>query len=787
MRNLNRWSLAVGGAVVWLGAHGAGALAAEVLPKEPAPFKGKIHADRDKAVADWPQGVKAPPGAPNVVLVLLDDVGFGASSTFGGPAQTPELDKLADGGLRYNQFHVTGLCSPTRAALLSGRNHHQVGFGTVADIGSGYPGYNAVWKKNHASIATVLKGNGYSTAAFGKWHNTSPWEISPAGPFDRWPTGLGFEYFYGFLGGADNQWEPRLYRNTVAVEPRKTPAEGYHLTTDLADDAVKWLHQHDAVAPEKPFFLYFAPGATHSPHHVPKEWIAKYQGKFDQGWDKLREETFDRQKKAGIIPANAELTPRPKELPAWDSLSRDQKTVLARQAEVWAAFLAHTDQEVGRVVQAIKDEGKGDNTLVLYIVGDNGGEAAGGLDGQDLKAEDGSQVTDAQTRLKRLDDLGGEAFNNLYAGAWAWATNTPFQWSKQVASHLGGARDPLVVSWPARIKDKGGLRSQFHHVNDIAPTIYEAAGITFPEIVDGVKQAPLEGKSLAYSFDNAKAPSNHHVQYFEMVGNRGIYKDGWWAGARHLLPWRAMGSYNNAPIGQHPWELYNLNEDYSQAHDLAEKNPAKLKELVTLFDAEAKRNNVYPLVPQRTRLPSPADGKTVFTYREGAERIPLKVSPDLTLGSHTITADIQTPATGADGVIVAEGGRFGGFSLYVKDGRLVYDNNAFNTSHSRIVASEPLPVGKIQVAFEFIADPKPVKLDPYPGRSVISGTGRLLVNGSPVGEGRFPYFGGFTYESLDVGSDLGSPVATDYASPSRFTGTVEKVTIELTKKKLTQN
>ncbi|MCR6632855.1 MAG: sulfatase-like hydrolase/transferase [Magnetospirillum sp.] len=462
--------------------------------------------------------------------------------------------------------------------------------------------------------------------------------------------------------------------------------------------------------------------------------------------------------------------------------------MLARQAEVWAAFLEHTDHQVGRVLDAIKEEGKADNTLVLYIVGDNGGEAAGGLDGQDQKNADGSQVTDPQARLKRLDDLGGESFNNLYAGAWAWATNTPFQWSKQVASHLGGARDPLVVSWPARIKDKGGLRSQFHHVNDIAPTIYEAAGIKFPEVVDGVKQAPLEGKSLAYSFDDAKAPSNHRVQYFEMVGNRGIYKDGWWAGARHLVPWRAAGSYNDTPIGQHPWELYNLNQDYSQAHDLAASNPAKLKELVALFDAEAKRNDVYPLVPKRARLPSPADGKSVFTYRQGVERISLKIAPDLSRGSHTITADIRVPAEGAQGVIIAEGGRYGGFSLYVKDGRLVYDNNAFGAAHDRIVSSEPLPTGKIQVAFEFVADPKSATSDAYPGRSVVSGTGRLLVNSVPVGEGRLPRFGGFTYETLDVGSDLGSPVpAGDYASPARFTGTIDKVTVELVKEKLTQN
>jgi arylsulfatase len=774
-QGITKIALLAGGALACLG--GRDAHAGDPAPQPEPGFKGKIDVSRDKSVSAWPEAAKAPKGAPNVVLILLDDVGFGAASTFGGAAATPELDKLAARGLRYNTFHVNSLCSPTRAALLTGRNNHQVGFGTVADNASGFPGYNAVWNKNTVSVAELLRRNGYSTAAFGKWHNTPTSEISPVGPFDHWPTSLGFEYYYGFMAGADSQWEPRLYRTTLAVEPSTTPAQGYHVTSDLANDAIRWLHQHDAVAPDKPFFLYFATGATHTPHHAPQEWIDKYKGKFDQGWDKLREETFARQKQLGVIPANAELTTRPAELPAWDSLDADQKKLLARQAEVAAGFLAHTDFEVGRVLKAIEDEGQADTTLVFYIVGDNGASAEGGLSGIDGRTAEGKQQSVAE-RLKHVNDLGGELFNNHYAAAWAWANNTPFQWTKQVASHLGGTRNPLIVSWPAKIKEKGGLRSQFQHVNDIAPTIYEVAGINFPEVVDGVRQVPLEGSSLAYTFDNPDAPGTHTTQYFEMVGNRGIYKGGWWAGARHMLPWK-RDAWDTTGIGQHPWELYNLNEDYSQAHDLAGTYPEKLKELQQLFDQEARRNNVYPLIPYREQRPTPADGKNSFTYREGVNRVPTRIAPDLSARSHTISADLEVPDSGAEGVIIAEGGRFGGFSLYVRNGRVIYENNAFGAAHEKIVSAEPLPAGKVRIIFDYTVE-SVVTRDLPAGRSVSSGSGLLTINGRPAGAAKFARFGGFS-ETLDVGSDLGTPVSNDYATPYAFTGRVEKVNIQLKK------
>ena len=761
---------------VWLIA--CGAAAQEALPKPPSRFAGKIDVSRENSTPDWPRLVKAPPGAPNVVLILLDDVGFGATSVFGGAIDTPQLDRLANSGLRYNRFHVNAMCSPTRGALLTGRNNHQVGFGPITEMASGYPGYNSVWNREYASIAEVLRLNGYSTAAFGKWHNTPVWEVSPAGPFDRWPTSLGFEYFYGFMQAATSQWEPSLYRGTVAVEPPAKPEQGYHLTTDLANDAIRWLHQHDAVAPDKPFFVYFATGGTHSPHHVPQEWIDRFKGRFDEGWDKLREATFARQKSLGVIPAGAGITPRPAELPAWDSLSPDAKKLFARQMEVYAGFLAHTDYEVGRVLDAIREEGQADNTLVLYIPGDNGATMEAGLIGSDSRTPKGVP-DDVETQLSRAGKLGGPELNNIYAAGWAWAVNAPFPWAKQVASHLGGIRDPLIVSWPARIKERG-IRSQFHHIVDIAPTIYEAAGIKAPEVVNGVKQAPLEGNSLIYSFDRPEAPSPHRVQYFELVGNRGIYKDGWFAGRRFLLPWE-MGRAEKwaESIDQHPWELYNLNADYSQVHNLANQNPGKLKELVTLFDSEARRNNVYPIAPLRLPQPSPAAGRTSFVYREGVTRLPLRVVPSLAGRAHVITADIDVPATGAEGVIVAEGGRWGGFSLYVKDGRLTYENNSLGRTHEKLVSSEPLPSGRVTIVFEFTPlggqSPKGVT----PGGSIAPGHGRLSVNGRPAGELDFAWFGGFGGETFDVGSDLGSPVSADYATPFSFTGKVETVRLDL--------
>jgi len=732
----------------------------------------------------WPKGPQASKGAPNVVLILIDDVGFSATSTFGGEIATPTFEQLAKQGLRYNEFHVNSLCSPTRAALLSGRNNHEVGFGTVAEAAAGYPGYNAQWSKNAASVAEVLKANGYSTAAFGKWHNTPLWEVSPAGPFDRWPTGRGFEHFYGFIQGYDNQYYPRLFRDTVPVEPASTPQQGYNLTTDITNDAIHWLHAHDAVASDKPFFLYYAPGATHTPLQVSKEWIAKYKGKFDQGWDKLREETFARQKQSGVIPANAELTPRPPGLPAWDSLSADEKRLVAHQAEVYAGFAEQTDFEVGRLLQAIREEGKSDNTLVIEIFGDNGGSAEGGLEGTDLLTTTGAPAGVGE-RLAVRDELGSEVFMNHYAAAWAWALGTPFQGTKQDASHLGGTRDPLVISWPARIKAAGGLRSQFQHVNDIAPTIYEAAGITFPDTFDGVKQIPLEGSSFVYTFDHPNEPSHHHVQYFATSGNRAIYKDGWWAGNRYSSTWEPRGAFSpgsHDDIDRHPWELYNLNEDYSQAHDLAAKYPEKLKELEALFNQEAERNHAFPLLPELREQPSPSLGKTVFIYREGVERLPGHVAPQIVGRPHQITADVILSSKGGDGVILAQGSRYGGFTLFVKDRHVVYEVNAYGKRSGRIVSVDPLPDGNAHIELQVLPDPAAagVLTNSIQGpRGVRSGKVLLNVNGKQQEEVFANILGASGTETLDVGSDLGSAVSTEYASPNRFTGRIETVKLEL--------
>jgi len=732
----------------------------------------------------WPKETQAAKGAPNVVLILIDDVGFSATATFGGEVSTPTFDGLAKRGLRYNEFHVNSLCSPTRAALLSGRNNHEVGFGTVAEAASGYSGYNAQWGKDAVSLAEVLKANGYSTAAFGKWHNTPLWETTSAGPFDRWPTNRGFEHFYGFIQGADNQYYTRLFRDTVPVEPGSTPQEGYNLTTDIANDAIRWLHAHDGIAPDKPFFLYFAPGAVHTPHQVSKQWIEKYKGQFDQGWDKVREETFARQKALGVIPANAELTPRPAGLPAWDSLSKDEQKLLAHQAEVFAGFAEQADYEVGRVLQAIQEEGKSDNTLVFEIFGDNGGSAEGGIEGTDLQTDTGATAS-VPDRLAVSDELGSEVFMNHYAAAWAWALGTPFQGTKQDASHLGGTRDPLVVSWPARIKAVGGLRTQFQHVNDVAPTIYEAAGIKFPETYEGIKQIPLEGSSFVYTFDHADEPSHHHVQYFATSGNRAIYKDGWWAGDRYASTWEPRGAFALGPhtdLDRNPWELYNLNDDYSQAHDLAAKYPEKLKELQALFNEEAIRNHVYPLIPTLSQQPSPFNGRTVFVYREGVERIPNRVGPQLVGRPHQITADVTIPKSGGDGVIVAQGSRYGGFTLYVKDRHVVYEVNAYGKSAGRIVSSAPLASGESHIELQVIPDPASANsggLTLLGPRGVRSGKVLLSVNGVQQEEQFANILGASPTETFDVGADLGSPVSTAYASPNRFSGSIKTVTVEL--------
>ena len=778
MRGL--WKLAVVAAAGWSfflggcsGRKSSHSTEQQILPKPDPQFQGVISADSAKSRAAFPEEVTARQGAPNVVLILVDDVGFSATSTFGGAIQTPNFDRLASSGLRYNNFHVNSLCSPTRAALLSGRNNHQVGFGTVAEAASGFPGYNSLWPKNAASVAEVLKDNGYSTAAFGKWHNTPVWQVSPAGPFDRWPTGLGFQHFYGFLAGYDNQYYPRLFRDTVPVEPPHTPEQGYSLTTDMTDEAIRWLHQVDAVAPQKPFFLYYAPGATHTPHQVPKSWIAKYKGRFDAGWDEIRKETFERQKKLGIIPANAELTPRPAGLLAWDSLPSDEKKLLAHQAEVYAAFTEQTDYEIGRLLQEIHDSGRADNTLVVEIFGDNGASAEGGPDGYDAKDVQGKPLPIKQ-RLAGSDADGSELYMNHFAAAWAWALSTPFQGTKMDASHLGGTTDPMIISWPTRIHDKGGLRTQFQHVTDIAPTIYEAAGVKAPDVVNGTEQIPLEGSSLLYTFDHPNEPSNHPLQYFATVGNLAIYKDGWWAGRR------AWSSWEPAPPGgadKQPWELYHVSEDYSQAHNLAEKYPEKLKELQKLFEQEATRNDVYPIFQPSGKQLLPGGDRKLLVFRDGVERLPNAVLPHIVGHSYILTADVEIPASGATGVILAQGSRYGGFTLYLESGHVVYEVNAFGNRAGRLVSQGPLKPGKAHIVLKVelqIAAGSPV------GSLAKSGTAQLTINDTDQGKASFDNINGSSYtETLDVGSDLGSAVSSAYHSPNRFTGKIDQVTVQL--------
>jgi arylsulfatase A-like enzyme len=754
------------------------------------PFGGKLDRDVRKSVPEWPKVVTAPKGAPNVVLILIDDVGFSTTSTFGGPVPTPVFDKLAMNGLKYNEFHVNAICAPSRAALLSGRNNHEVGFGTITEHAQGYPGYNSVWPKQSASIAKVLSENGYNTAAFGKWHNTPVWEINAAGPFDRWPTGEGFDYFYGFLSAFDNQYTPNLFRNTTPVEPQKTAAQGYHLGADMTDDAIRWLHQHDAVAPDKPFFVYFATPGTHTPHQVPLDWVAKFKGKFDEGWDKLREENFVREKQLGVIPQYAKLTPRPEGLAAWDSLSADQKKLLAHQAEVYAAYTAFTDYEVGRLLASIQEEGKADNTMVIEIFGDNGGSAEDGPTGYDARQING-QLKGLSARLEEEDEFGGELYINAAAAPWAWAFSTPFQGTKADASHLGGTRDPMIISWPGHIKDVGGLRSQFGHLNDIAPTIYEAANIKPPAEVEGVRQTRLEGTSLLYTFADAKAASRHHIQYFETNGNKGIYKDGWWAGDLLRSSWDRIDTpgYERDKLldaNTHPWELYNLNEDYSQSTDLAKKYPQKLAEMKALFDSEAKRNQVYPLLPLRELISRPIDARKTFVFRDGVERLQDTMNIQTGAGTgYTIRAEIDNPGGNAQGVIIAQGSRYGGFTLFVKDKHVHFEINSFGHLSGQLVSKTELPTGHSEIVVEVVPDaPRPADTPLVKGASPFPGSGTLTMNGMPQASTPFiniPAGGGYwaNAETLDIGSDLGSAVSTQYRSPNRFTGKIGSVTLEL--------
>ncbi|AIL61765.1 arylsulfatase [Pseudomonas alkylphenolica] len=751
------------------------------LPIADSAFKGKIGTTFADSTADFPQPVTAPAGAPNVVVVLLDDMGFGQPGTFGGPVPTPGMDRLADQGLRFNRMHTTGICSATRAALLTGRNQHQVGFGTITELATGFPGYNTVWSQSTASVARVLRDNGYSSAAFGKWHNTPDWETQPNGPFNHWPTGQGFDYWYGFHGGETSQYEPQLYRNTLAVEPAKKPEQGYHLTTDLVDDAIAWVSREQAVTPDKPYFLYFAPGAVHAPLHAPREWIDRFKGQFDQGWDRVREETLARQKRLGVVPADTELTPRPAQIPAWDSLSADEKKLFVRHQEVFAGFVAHTDHEVGRLLDTVRALPGGDNTLVIYVTGDNGASAEGSMVGTLNNVMTQNGVPDSvPAQLAKLDEIGGPLHENHYPVGWAWAGSAPFQWMKRVPSHFGATRNGMIVSWPRKIQEQRGLRTQFAHVIDIAPTILTAAGLPAPKSVDGVEQLPMAGHDLSGTFASAKAPEVNTTQYFENGGHRAIYHDGWIASSMQGVPWQLTGSKGFA---NSRWELYNIDKDFSQAHDLAGQQPEKLKQLQALFDEQARGNQVYPLDDRFVERalsvrPSVVAGRTKVRYVAGINRIPEGSALPIYQRSHSITANLVIPEHGAEGVILAEGGSAGGFALYVRDGRLHYDYNFFGKTLYRVSSSEPLPKGKVQVRMQYEQAPFRFLVEQTGGQVALWANGRRV--GAGVAERVVPVRFSAT-ETLDVGMDLGAPASPVYREqlPYAFTGTLEDVTVEI--------
>jgi len=720
--------------------------------------------------------VKAPEGAPNVVVVLIDDIGFGASSAFGGPIHMPTLEKMAGNGLRYNRFHTTALCSPTRVALLTGRNHHVNNAGAIMELATGFPGNTGIRPQSVTPLAQILRLNGYSTAAFGKYHETPPWEVSTSGPFDRWPTGSGFDKFYGFIGGETNQWAPAIFDGVTRVEHDMSPS--YHFTTDMTNQAVKWVSAQHSLTPDKPFYVYFATGATHAPHHAPKEWIAKYKGQFVGGWDKLREETYARQKAMGVIPADAKLTPRPKEIPAWDDMNADQKRLFERQMEAFAGFAEHTDNEVGRLVAQLEALGELDNTLFFYIVGDNGASAEGGPEGayNEMMALNGIPGTFDQMK-DHVEDWGSPTTFPHYAIGWAWATNTPFQWTKQVASHFGGTRNGMVLQWPKGIKAKGEIRSQFHHVIDVAPTALEAAGIPEPKMVNGVEQRPMDGVSMLYSTDDAKAADRRKTQYFEMFGNRAIYHEGWVAATRHSIPWVLS---QNPPLSSDVWELYNVDADFSQADNLAAKNPEKLKELQDLFMSEAERNHVLPIDDRRSERfnaaiagrPDLLGGRTTMTVFDGMTGIMENAFINVKGVRHSITAEVVVPDSRTEGVIIAQAGYFGGWALYMKGGRVVHDYNFFGLSHTKVASKAGLAPGAHTIVYEFVPD------EAKPGTG---GKSILSIDGQVVAEGHIPKTQPFVFsadEGVDVGIDNETMVSDDYKpGATDFKGQIVKVTV----------
>lgn len=758
-----------------------------ILPIPDSQYVGLTTYDAKDPDTKFPpiEQLRRPKGAPNVLVVLIDDCGFGASSAFGGPISTPNAEQLAKNGLKFNRFHTTALCSPTRQALLTGRNHHSVNMGAICELATSAPGYSSVLPKDKAPLAMTLKLNGYSTAQFGKCHKVPVWETSPLGPFTQWPTGGGgFEYFYGFIGGETNQWYPAIYEGTTPMEQEKSPEEGYHFTEDMTNKAVKWMRQQKALMPDKPFFMYFAPGATHAPHHVPKEWIGKYKGKFDQGWDKLREETFARQKKLGVIPADAVLTKRPDEIPAWDQMPAALKPILMREMEVYAGFLEHTDHHVGRLLDTLKELEVLDDTLVYYIFGDNGASAEGTPNGcfNEVAVLNGmSTLETPEFLMSKIDDFGGPDAYNHYAVGWAHAMDTPYQWTKQVASHWGGTRNGTIVHWPNGIKGKGEIRSQFHHVIDIAPTLLEVAGLPGPTIVNSVQQAPYEGVSMAYAFNDAKAAERHETQYFEMFCNRGIYHKGWTAVTRHSVPWdmtKPMPTFDNDV-----WELYDTNTDWTQSKNLAKENPKKLAELQRLFLIEATKYSVLPLDDRRAERfnadlagrPQLIKGKTQILFG-GMARLSENSLVVTHNKSYSLTAEIEVPKSGANGVIVALGGGVGGWSLYAMSGKLKHCYNFFGIKRFFAEGTQPIPAGKHQVRMEFKYDG---------GGLAKGGTVSLFVDGKKDGEGRVDMTVPMAFsgdETCDVGKETGSTVSPDYGPKgNEFSGEVNWVQIDLEK------
>jgi arylsulfatase A-like enzyme len=722
--------------------------------------------------------VRAPDGAPNVVIVLIDDIGFGASSSFGGPIQMPTLEKMAGNGLRFNRFHTTALCSPTRTALLTGHNHHANNAGAIMELATAFPGNTGKRPREISTLAQILRHNGFSTAAFGKYHETPPWEVSVSGPYDRWPTGSGFDKFYGFIGGETNQWAPAIFDGVTRVEQPRT--EDYHFTTDMTDQAIRWVSAQKTLTPDRPFYMYFAPGATHAPHHAPREWIAKYKGRFNAGWDKLREETFERQKKMGIIPANTKLTPRPAEIPAWADMSTDQKRLFERQMETFAGFAEHTDHEVGRLVAQLETIGALGNTLFFYIVGDNGASAEGGPEGtyNEMMALNGI-VGKAEEMMDHLESWGDPTTYPHYSIGWAWATNSPFQWTKQVASHFGGTRNGMVMHWPEGIRAKGEIRSQFHHVIDVAPTALEATKIPQPTTVDGIRQRPMDGVSMLYAADKADAPDRRTTQYFEMFGNRAIYHDGWVAATRHSIPWLNVPL---PPLKDDVWELYHVDEDFSQAENLAGRDPGKLKELQAVFEREGIRNHVFPIDDRRVERfvasiagrPDIMGGRKSLTVYPGMTGMMENAFINVKSVAHAVTASVELTDGKTNGVILAQAGSFGGWALYMKDGKAHHEYNFFGLERTNIGGKTALAPGKHTIRYEFIPD------ENKPGTG---GKSILSVDGEKVAEGCIPRTQPFAFsgdEGADVGIDGETNVSNDYRPnlPSRFTGTIIEVKVE---------